>query len=96
MRQLAAEMFPFLRDVVLDGDNCYFEIMDEAKKHRTEILEIIQDKTIPTEWAYYWAKHVGDRDVMRERVTETVWVDLWRKYIDKEQVACGVKYLNSN
>ena len=32
---------------------------------------------IPSEWAYYWGLNIGDRAIMRDRVTESKWAYCW-------------------
>ena len=66
---IVAETDPSLRDVILDEDNCYEEILKALKPHRDKILAMWEDSW-PQEWAYEWARRIGDRHVMRDRVME--------------------------
>ena len=31
----------------------------------------------PERWAYYWARDIGDREIMRDRITESRWAYYW-------------------
>ena len=79
-RKLAANIVskldPALRDIILGNDTCYDEIINAVKPYRDKILAMWDD-TWPQQWAYRWAYRVGDRDVMRDRVTESMWAYQW-------------------
>jgi hypothetical protein len=46
---------------------------------------VIKNIEIPSEWAYGWAKDIGDKEVMRDRITESEWAYYWAGNIgDKE------------
>jgi hypothetical protein len=84
-RQLAIDLFshldPKLEWVITYKNNCFYEITGHLSVHRKEVLEIIKDIEIPSEWAYKWAIWIGDHDVMIDKVTESKWAYFWARHI---------------
>jgi hypothetical protein len=39
--------------------------------------------------AYYWARDIGDRDIMIDRVTESYWAYEWAKEIGDREIMRG-------
>jgi hypothetical protein len=80
-RQLAIKLFghldPGLSSIITDEDNCFKDIFKHLLKYRNEVLGIIKDIEIPSEWAYWWAYHIGDHDIMIDKVTDTQWGRWW-------------------
>ena len=79
-RKLAANIVskldPSLANIILDNYNCYDEIINAVKPYRDKILGMWQD-TWPQVWAYRWAFIIGDRNIMRDWVTESKWAYRW-------------------
>ncbi len=45
----------------------------------------MRDRVTDSKWAYYWARNIGDLEIMRHRVTESKWAFYWARDIgDKE------------
>jgi hypothetical protein len=36
--------------------------------------------------AYWWAKNIGDREIMRDRVTESQWAYFWARYFGDREI----------
>ena len=73
-RVLAREVFagiPEMVAVVGNEDCCFDDIAEVAKQHREACLATVDQW--PSEWCYRWACNIGDREVMRDRVTESEW-----------------------
>jgi hypothetical protein len=89
-RKLAIKLFghldPKLPDIIADETNCFSTILEHLSKYRKEVIEIIKDIEIPSQWAYKWAIWVGDHDIMRDRVTESLWAYKWARYIGDKDV----------
>ena len=49
------------------------------RKCKTSPLE----SKIPSEWAYRWVRYIGDKDIMRERITGPFWKKEFREYFDE-------------
>lgn len=41
-----------------------------------DTIDVIS-KDIPSEWAYWWGVFVGDRKLMKTRITKSKWAYLW-------------------
>ena len=82
-RKLGAKLFPKIAEVILDEDNCYPEIFTAFRKHYS--LDDLPAE-IPSVWAYYWARLIGDRDVMRDRVTDSYWAYEWARTIGDREI----------
>jgi len=79
---------PDAASVVRDEDNCFEEIAEQAwKPHRERIIAALPGVEIPSAWAFHWADRIGDRAVMRARVTESEWVLYWARYIGPHPLA---------
>ena len=72
-RDLAIKIFGEIladdeKEVLKNG--CFPAILSMLKNKRADVLKIIENKEIPSEWAYWWALYIGDHEVMRDRVKE--------------------------
>lgn len=57
----------------------------EAYPKGTPLKKMAQG--IPSQWAYYWGRDHGDRELMRNHVTESIWAFLWTSRIgDREMM----------
>ena len=82
-KELARKLFPFI-DIDAEED-CFEQIIQKLKPHRERVLEIIEGIEIPSEWSYMWARNIGDKELMRDRITESEWAYYWAKYLgDRE------------
>jgi hypothetical protein len=70
-RKLAKELFSSKLPVdvikVFESE-CFDAILKKLKPFREIVLEVIKDIEIPSEWAYYWAGNIGDKEIMRDRI----------------------------
>ena len=85
-RELAIKLFtdfPTLVSVI--RHKCYIDICEEAKNYQPEVLKILLTNEIPPEWAYNWARYIGDRELMRPLIIGSEWAFNWARYIgDRE------------
>jgi hypothetical protein len=51
------------------------------RPYREEVLRRIEGETIPPEFAYQWGHHNGDREMMRDHITEDQWAFRWAIFI---------------
>ena len=74
-----------------DRSWCFSKIMKELKPYRGVILKIVADETknIPAEWAYHWAKNIGNRKIMVNLITESMWAFYWAIYIGNREIMIG-------
>lgn len=71
---------------IADDTHCFEEIFAILKPYRNLVFSIIEDVKIPSEWAYYWAKDIGDEKVMIGRITTSKWACYWAKDIGDRKV----------
>jgi hypothetical protein len=43
-------------------------------------------KNIDSRCAHKWASHVGDREIMRDRVTDSIWAYRWARDIGDKKI----------
>jgi hypothetical protein len=62
------------------------EGLNYVRKFRpgTPLVEIA--KEFPSRWAFWWGFHVGDREIMRDKVTESEWAYTWARYIGDREI----------
>jgi hypothetical protein len=88
-RKLARELFfgKLPEDVIkVFEDECFGAILRKLKPFREIVLEVIKNIEIPSEWAYRWAKDIGDRKIMRDRVTESREAYRWGRDIGNRKI----------
>jgi len=56
---------------------CWDEVMDAAKPLRDKLLPRLQTIEIPSAWAFYWVLRIGDRELMRDRITGSKYAYWW-------------------
>ena len=44
------------------------------------------DRVTNSQWAYRWARYIGDREVMIDRVIESYWAYRWAEDIGDKEV----------
>lgn len=37
----------------------------------------MKSRITESEWAYMWARDIGNADIMKSRVTESEWIEKW-------------------
>ncbi len=50
----------------------------------TPLVDMLNGVT--SEWAFYWGRDIGDREIMRERVTESKWAYFWARQIGDREI----------
>jgi len=75
---------PELREAIRSG--YWGEIMAAARPFRDELLPRLLEMDIPSEWAHYWALYIGNRELMRDRVTDPEWAFYWACNIGDQDV----------
>ena len=50
------------------------------------MLKFFDHEKFDSETAYNWAYHIGDRDIMIDRITEPKWVFWWAAYIGNKDI----------
>jgi len=50
----------------------------ERAKNQYEI-EFMLDHVVESEWAFKWARDIGDKASMRTRITDAAWKRKWNK-----------------
>lgn len=68
-RALAAKLFPWHKNFILNKGNCTLDIIGVLYDSRVRTLGAIVGQEIPEEWAYLWARDIGDCDVMMPFIT---------------------------
>ena len=75
---------------ILESGKFYKE---EAKKALKYLERFSEDATLaeiaegfPAKWAYLWAKEIGDKEIMRERITDSEWAYYWTRDIGDRKV----------
>ena len=87
-RDLGCELFkdfPEFCDII--KNKCWDSILYFVRKHKDELRKIVIDNIgkLPSRWAYYWAKDIGDREILIEKVHESKWAYRWALELgDKE------------
>lgn len=74
---IVREADPELAAVILNKDNCYSGIAEAVKNSLAR--ELLRDSVHDSETAYCWARNIGDREIMRDRVIEPQWIELWNE-----------------
>jgi hypothetical protein len=75
------------KDIVdIDEQKCKFRtgkiLYRGDKEGLHQYASVMATDSVP---AFYWATVIGDKEIMRDRVTESQWAYVWAKYIgDKE------------
>ena len=72
-RELGLKLYgdiPKLRDAIA-SEKCWPEILKTAKNYKDQVLSKVDQW--PSKWAYWWARDIGDREIMQDRVTESEW-----------------------
>ena len=69
---------------IIDGD-------DKSVCRKITIIRELSQKEImnritESEYAYYWARYIGNQDAMIDRVTESQWIYYWAKFIGNKDV----------
>lgn len=75
-RKLAVKLFTGklptrVVDFIKDHDNCFESILPAMEPYQNVVLAVIKDINIPSEWAYYWARSIGNKDIMLSRMSES-------------------------
>ena len=85
-RELGARLFPEARREISDWSYCYTDIFKVLKRLDIDVLARIENVDIPSEWAYEWARSIGDRKIMIDRVTEPEWAYYWARGIGDRKI----------
>ena len=90
MRQIAAKALPEIADVILDTNNCFEDIFkaviaNDIKYKAFKLLDKMPS-SIKSEWAYEWALHIGNHDIMRDRVTSSQYAYYWARDIGDHDI----------
>ena len=72
----------------------YTDAKSDCSKRSCQTLTITRqmtfDEVIPhitnSEYAYYWAKDIGNRDIMIDRITDSDYAYAWAKYIGNKDI----------
>ena len=71
-----------LREVITT--KCWAEILKTAKIYKDQVIAKVDQW--PSQWAYCWACDIGDREIMRDKVTESQWAYMWASYIGDRDI----------
>ena len=44
------------------------------------------NKVTDSKWAYHWAKYIGNKDVMKTKITGYYYINLWNYYFIDDQI----------
>ncbi|MGD9161707.1 MAG: hypothetical protein PVG39_25070 [Desulfobacteraceae bacterium] len=83
-RKLAKKLFSdkLPKDVLKSFENgCFPIIIKELEPFRKTVLKVIKDIEILSEWAYCWARDIGNRKIMCNRVVDKEYIELWLENI---------------
>ena len=86
-RELAAEYLPEIKDFIMNEMNCFASILVFIRQNQYLIDKCLSmtDKFL-SEWAYYWARCIGNKDVMINQVTESEWAFDWAMRIGNKEI----------
>jgi hypothetical protein len=66
------------------------EELEKAMKHVQSFPDdaTVEDiaEGICSEWAYYWARNIGNKEIMIDRVTESEWAYYWAIAIGNKEI----------
>ena len=72
-RSSAAKLFPEIVGIIMNNSYCFTNILGAINADPVLNQRALSLKDIPSEWTYRWAKFIGDKDHMRQFVTESEW-----------------------
>lgn len=101
-RELARELLRKIEDeqnvdladlvkLVIDNEFCYNQILEQVADFDSDIRkllldELLQNKDVPQSWYYYWGMYVGDREIMRDLITDSEWAYKWARDIGDREI----------
>ena len=63
--------------------NCKIIFLSKSRKG---MIKFFDYEKFDSETAYLWAFYIGNKDIMIDRITESVWAYCWAKYLGNKDI----------
>ena len=85
---------PDMRVFEIEASGIITDAKEDCSKRACSEITLVKEVSLnevmlsitESKYAYYWARDIGNKDIMKSRVTESVWIEKWNDIFPNDKI----------